>query len=52
MADLFGVGVPAVSKHLKNIFETECEAFRQRQDLEYRSDFDEEVRRLQGHEAS
>ena len=23
MAQLFGVGVPAVSKHLKNIFETE-----------------------------
>lgn len=23
MAQLFGVGVPAISKHLKNIFETE-----------------------------
>lgn len=115
MADLFGVGVPAINKHLKNIFESgelqekevisiletttphgaivgktqtqktrfydldaiiavgyrnnypilqdagkvsamearlkaeaEFETFRKRQDLEYRSDFDEEIRRIQG----
>ena len=75
MADLFGVGVPAINKHLKNIFDSgeldeaatiskmkmvrsegdrevrrqvEFETFRKRQDIEYRSDFDEEIRRIQG----
>ncbi|MFU8892686.1 MAG: virulence RhuM family protein [Luteolibacter sp.] len=38
--------VSAVEAHLKA--EAEFETFRKRQDLEYRSDFDEEIRRIQG----
>jgi hypothetical protein len=67
IAELFGVGVPAINKHLKNIFDTaeliedsvvsiwettaadgKAEVYRQRQDADYVSDFDREIKRLEG----
>ncbi|OPY13838.1 MAG: hypothetical protein A4E66_00609 [Syntrophus sp. PtaB.Bin001] len=86
LAELFGVKVPAINRHLKNIFESgellsdstisilettaadgksyqevkvgaleaklkaeaEYEVFRQRQDRKYVSDFDREIKRLEG----
>jgi hypothetical protein len=73
LAELFGVQVPAVNKHLKNIFESgelvdnsvisilETTAadgknystryygvYRKRQDAEYISDFDREIKRIEG----
>ena len=62
IATLFGVGVPAISKHLKNIFEqgeliedsvisilettAEDEKYRIIQDQIYESDFDKEIKKL------
>jgi len=55
MAELFQVKVPAISKHLKNIFETaELEELAtvskmeilQKEGIRYESDFDKEIKKL------
>ena len=73
LAELFGVKVPAIAKHLKNIFESgelsrvatvskmeivraeggrevarDVGFYRQRQDADYVSDFDREIKRIEG----
>ena len=73
LAELFGVNVPAINKHLKNIFESgeltreatvskmeivraeggrevarDVGFYRQRQDADYVSDFDREIKRIEG----
>ncbi len=72
LAALFGVRVPAINKHLKNIFESgelveasvvsilehtagdgkpysaKYEVYRRRQDADYISDFDREIKRIEG----
>ena len=56
LAELFGVKVPAVNKHLKNIFdsgeliENSVVSILETTggDMEYISDFDREIKRIQG----
>jgi hypothetical protein len=61
IAELFGVETPAISKHLSNIYETgelaheatvsileRVQTEGKRQDADYISDFDREIKRLEG----